>query len=240
MLDACFARLAQQNHVYAWECIGWVSTCLVNLCSMMFAHLLWMQSIARSLRRPSSSCARRRQRLLGFVIDEIHGVCIECMMATHVSESGAYACWVSHSMIWQRRGFVLSARHWAEASSSSSGLSPAERMATIRGVNQLADVLKEAIKRKWNRHGRPWKAMEGHGRPYTLKCGHWPCKQFYYSKTNMTTAWAIQTWIHGLRQEIKFRHPKAWMRWPEHPASLRGRWSQQQQNGGAWGENFGI
>ena len=22
MLDACFARLAQQNHVYAWECIG--------------------------------------------------------------------------------------------------------------------------------------------------------------------------------------------------------------------------
>ncbi|CAL1159097.1 unnamed protein product, partial [Cladocopium goreaui] len=35
-----------------------------------------------------------------------------------------------------------------EASSSSSGLSPEERMATIRGVNQLADVLKEAIRRK--------------------------------------------------------------------------------------------
>ena len=37
----------------------------------------------------------------------------------------------------------------AEASSSSSVLTPEERMATIRGVNQLADVLKEAIKRKW-------------------------------------------------------------------------------------------
>ena len=46
LLDAYFARLAQQNHVYAWECIGWVSTCLVHLCSMMFAHLV--QSIARS------------------------------------------------------------------------------------------------------------------------------------------------------------------------------------------------
>ncbi|CAL1172985.1 unnamed protein product [Cladocopium goreaui] len=36
----------------------------------------------------------------------------------------------------------------SQASSSSSGLTAEERMATLRGVNQLADVLKEAIKRK--------------------------------------------------------------------------------------------
>ena len=112
LLDAYFARLAQQNHVYAWECIGWISTCLVHLCSMMFAHLVNAE-YRTFLRRPSSSCARPRTRLLGFVIHEIHGVCIECMMMTHVSESSAHACWMkSHSMNWQQR--ILSSVHVIE------------------------------------------------------------------------------------------------------------------------------
>lgn len=86
---------------------------------MMFAHLLCMQSIARSLRRPSSSCATPRARLLGFVKDEIHGVFIECMMATHVSESSAHAFGMCHSMNWLQRILssvnVIELRHPARA-----------------------------------------------------------------------------------------------------------------------------
>ena len=56
---------------------------LLKLCSMMFAHLVNAEYRA-FLRKPSRSCGRRRARLLGFVIDEIHGVCIECMMVMDV------------------------------------------------------------------------------------------------------------------------------------------------------------